>query len=126
MARYDYANADGTVVIEKVFPMGKAPDEVKAGGETLFRQFSAPGLLNTSVVQGVYQVCDATGCTDRQRPEIDSAYAKMGLKGEWKRQKDGFLAEVFSSKQDRKRKCESRGFYDLNAGYSDPVRAKDK
>ena len=124
--RYEFETPNG-MVVEKDFPMGQCPKEITMeDGTVAQRIWSLPAFIGACQTQDTYQVCDATGCTDNQLPAIRKQYAKHGLKAQFKRSSDGFLQEVFSSRKDRKRKCELRGFHDLNAGYSDPARKKDQ
>ncbi len=114
MPTYCYSN--GNAVIERFYPMGEAPRKIRKGGKTFRRDFQAerPGARPPG---NWPMLSDAMGCDESQVKDAEAESVKMGVPTHFT--KEG--CAVFTSPEHRKRYCEAFGFFDRNAGYSDPV-----
>lgn len=119
MPAYCFTTEDDAATVERIFPIGEAPEKVTLDdGREAFRDMGAEmrGFDNTP---GNWpQHSDAMGVNPDQREEAYNASVAAGVPTHF----DNDGCAVFENATHRKRFCESQGFYDRNGGYSDPQR----
>lgn len=90
MPVYCYTN-EGEVV-ERVFPVGKAPNRITQGGRVFRRDLTVEhgGYRQASVGQGYPKVDSGLGCVAKAVPQVESFIDKHKIKGV-KVRKDGCM-----------------------------------
>ena len=117
MPSYCYTTKGGETV-ERQFPMMDDHPEmiVLDDGRVAFRDFAAEAA-GGSPPGNWPQYSDAMGVGESQIHEAMAESVKLGVPTEFNQQGQA----VFTSARHRKKYAEANGFYDRNAGYSDPL-----
>jgi len=108
MPVYCYSNRDGKV-IEKLYPVGKAPDVLKGGYE---RDYGAEGAT-VPPTKGWPLECIGSGVNATQRKELSDHLKRSGVPTEISR--DG--NPIYRDKNHRRRALKARGLTDKNSFY---------
>ena len=126
MPTYCY-KTDNNEVIERIFPMGQAPDQVvimsgEMGSVIAKRYYQAEGVAGQVAGEGTPDrisgkpkkpwpmACVASGVHPSQAKELGDHLAKHGVPTEVNKQGD----PVYTSASHRKRALKARGFFDKN------------
>ena len=102
-------------VIERVYSMGEAPPRVKVHGRWYARDYASE-LVGTRPPGNWPMESDALGVDATQVDEARAESVRMGIPTDFTR--DG--RAILTSPEHRKQYAEALGFFDRNAGYSDP------
>lgn len=117
MPTYSYSRGDE--VVERVFPMGEAPQKIRVGRKVFERDVAADHRQFKNTPGNWPMYCDASGVNPDQIPEAIAHAKSLGVSCDFT--KDG--RAIFTSPGHRKRYLEAHGFFDRNGGYGDPQRA---
>ena len=117
MPIYCYTNKDG-VTIERSSSVSDFAREIEVDGE-LYTVDVCAQQGHVKQTTGNWPLkSEACGVGHDQVAEAQAADIAKGLPANYT--KDG--RKIFNSASERKKWCEAYGFYDKNAGYSDPRR----
>ena len=114
MPTYCYSSKDGRIV-ERVYPVGSAPKRIQIQGRVYHRDFALE-RPNTRPPGNWPMESYALGVNPDQAKEAEAESVKMGVPTQFASNGDA----VFTSPSHRKRYAEALGYFDRNAGYSDP------
>lgn len=119
MAVYQYTNVKTWDTIERNYPIGKAPKTVclRNGVYSLNAYHRGTETQKPSCWPMTSEAC---GVHPKQVNELREYCRRRGLPGTVN--KDGTI--TFSSRGERKKHCEGRGFYDMSGGYGDPQKRR--
>lgn len=119
MATYSYS-ADNGHIIERTFPMGKAPRRVRFKGRIYRRDYRGEWRPHRQGEHAkLYPLrSDAFGVGIDQVTEATAHMKKVGVPTEF----DSTTGEaIFRSREHRRRAVEVEGMFDRDAGYGDPT-----
>ena len=114
MPTYCYSR-DGEV-IERFFSMGEAPPRVRVGRRVFDRDYTAERAATRPPGNWPME-SDAVGVDASQVDEARAESVRLGVPTDFSR--DG--CAIFTSPSHRKKYAEAIGYFDRNAGYSDPL-----
>jgi hypothetical protein len=103
-------------VIEQYYPMGEAPQRVRLGRRVYERDYTAERALTRPPANWPME-SDALGVHESQIEQARAESVRVGVPTDFTR--DG--RAILTSPGHRKRYAEAIGFFDRNAGYSDPL-----
>lgn len=103
--------------VERFFPMGQAPEQIRVGGRVAYRDFLAEHA-KTRPAGNWPMLSDALGVNPDQISEAEAHSRSIGIPTHFTA--DG--RAILESPGHRKRYAEALGFFDRNGGYSDPQR----
>lgn len=109
MPVYCFETNDGQVV-ERFFPIGKAPREVDIDGKPARRSFRAESK-SLPATSGWPLECVASGVNAKQRNDLIDYFKKKGVPTDVT--KDG--NPVYRDKRHRDKALKARGYFDKNA-----------
>lgn len=122
MPLYELVTEDGKHRVTIQRPMSRAPrigHPVRIDGKVFYRDLSGEAPIRRSSPGTWPMWSDACGVHPSQITEAVSEDRRRGVKADYC-PKTGRIK--FESPGHRKRWCEAHGFFDRNAGYSDPQR----
>ena len=100
---------------ERVYPMGRAPDELTIGGKNAVRDIAAEHRGANDVPGAWPLLSDSVGVHPAQRKQAMEAAARAGVPTEFTSAGEA----VFRDRAHRKAYCRFRKVHDLDGGYGD-------
>lgn len=120
MPAYCYTTDDGEVV-ERVYPMGKAPRKIKLrDGRTANRNFAVEHSAPVPTTDACWPLYSrALGVPPESVAEHTKFFADRGIPCEFKENKHGMYDMKLNSRQHRRQVLRAVGMHDRDGGYGD-------
>lgn len=120
MPTYSYSTRDGSLTIERFYPLGKQPPRVRVGGRVYVRNPVADhaSVAPTPSISGEIDSL-SMGVLRSQVAEAQAVADQLGCKGT-RYNRDGTVS--FASRSAKKRFMLRHGFWNNDPGYSDVSR----